>query len=123
MDDKKIIIMVNNTFNKIYSLVVASASKSGCGCFSFGTETLVPNYKRLLSRGVYSVLLSFDYPNQLGHGNVFFVLDENKELVAVQFLDAEEPFVKIAEETHSIYGVKYMNTLESNMESDLFYVL
>lgn len=113
--------MVNNTFNKIYSLVVDSASKSGCGCFSLGTETLVPNYKRLLSRGVYSVLLTLDYPNQLGHGDVFFVLDENKELVAVQFLYAEESFVKIAEKTHSVYGIKYINTLESEMEPDLFY--
>lgn len=103
--------------NRIFNI----ARIKNCPIQSFGTEKIGNRIvQHAFPDGVYSELICLNTPNPLGHGDVYLILDTNKELIAVHFDSPDSSFCSEMLETQRVYGEKYKTIRNVTLEGDFY---
>lgn len=108
-------------YQRLHNKIVNMARINDCPIHSFGIEKIGNNIvKHAFPNGVYSELICLNTPNPLKHGDVYMVLDQNKELIAIRFTSSDSSFCNGILKSKRVYGEFYNTIRQVPLEGDFY---
>lgn len=112
---------VGERYQRMRNKIVNISRIRDCPIQSFGTDKIGNNIvKHAFPNGVYSELLCLNTPNPLKHGDVYMILDQNKELIAIHFASPDPSFCNEILKSKRVYGEIYNTIRQVPLEGDFY---